>query len=121
LNAKGCVSVVTEINLSIRIHDEATVTKADPSSWFSPVDEVLEAFVSHDFYDMWVRQPTPEALPLDHERYTDVRFWDMTKRCLGALDGTHVPAHPPELEVKRTETVKALTHLMSSAQLHSMA
>ena len=60
---------------------------------------MLDALVNDDFYNVWVRQPTPQNLPYDEERYTDPKYRDLLERCLGALDGTHVPANPPEWEL----------------------
>lgn len=51
-----------------------------------------------DFYYLWVRQPTPTNLSLDHDSYTNPKFTSLTNRCLGALDGTHIPCTPPARE-----------------------
>lgn len=61
----------------------------------SIVEECLDAFYSAESYNVWVRQPTPQSIPKKHDRYTNPKHTALTSRCLGAIDGTHIPAHPP--------------------------
>lgn len=62
------------------------------------VGEVLNALVDPSFYNTWVRQPSPTTIPGDHDRYTNPKTKELNTQCLGALDGTHIPACPPEWE-----------------------
>lgn len=71
---------------------------ADDGPVVSCIHECLDAFTNPTFYDIWVRQPTPENLPLQHDRYTSGKYSELNRRALGAIDGTHIPAIPSDDE-----------------------
>lgn len=67
------------------------VTVADLSIECSSINEVIDALSHPSFYYTWVKQPTMTTLPMDEDTYSNPKFAPMTRRCLGAIDGTHIP------------------------------
>jgi hypothetical protein len=76
------------------------------------VHEVLDAFTDPTFCDVWVRQPTPDTLPLQHDRYTNGKFVELNRKALGAIDGTHIPANTPDEEAGAYRNRKGFLSLM---------
>jgi hypothetical protein len=63
------------------------------------IHRILNALTSEEVYRMYVRLPPnnfsfPESLPPEQNKAQFVPFFN---QCLGALDGTHVPAYVPEV------------------------
>lgn len=69
--------------------------------FFRYFHQVLNALFHPTFYGEYVRQSTSDNLPLDHERYQDPKYHPITKRCIGAIDGTHIIATPPANDAAR--------------------
>lgn len=59
------------------------------------LNEVIDALFDKRFYERYVRQPTPQSVDLTLNAYTNPKTALITHNCLGALDGTQIPAHPP--------------------------
>ena len=57
--------------------------------------EVIDAMFDVRFYGRYVKQPTKNDLPLHVDKYTDRKYRHLTKRCVGAIDGTQIIATPP--------------------------
>ena len=59
------------------------------------IHHVLDALTSEVVYRAYIRLPTHETPVHDLIRQSK-SFWPYFEGCLGALDGTHIPAHVPE-------------------------
>jgi len=66
---------------------------------------VVSAFNHPNYYYRWVRMPTASTPP-PQSLLDDKRFDPWFKNCLGAIDGTFIPAHVPRLDHARYRTRK---------------
>ncbi len=58
---------------------------------------MLDALTSTEVYEAYVKLPTINT-PVPEEIRSQKKFFPFFKGCIGALDGTHIPAHVPELQ-----------------------
>ena len=59
------------------------------------IHHLLDSLTSEGVYNVFVRLPTRDA-PIPPRISSSSRFSRYFGDCLGALDGTHIPAHVPE-------------------------
>jgi len=57
-------------------------------------NQILNAVTSPAFYVTYVKLPT-QSTPLESYIADNPKFYPLFKGALGALDGTHISAHPP--------------------------
>jgi len=55
---------------------------------------ILNSVTSPTFYNIYIKLPT-QSSPLDPYISSNPKFYPCFKGALGALDGTHISAHPP--------------------------
>jgi len=66
---------------------------------------VVSALNHPTYYNRWIRMPTASTFP-PQSLVDDKRFDPWFKNCLGAIDGTFIPAHVPCLDHARYRTRK---------------
>lgn len=62
------------------------------------MNEVIDALVDPAFYYLWINQATPDSIPTHADAYSNPKLAPLTRNCLGALDGSHIPCTPPASE-----------------------
>lgn len=59
------------------------------------IHRILDALTSEKIYGAFVKLPTRNS-PVSDEIRESVDFWPFFRDCIGAIDGSHIPAFVPE-------------------------
>lgn len=62
----------------------------------------MDAFFSPEFYNHYVRQPTPGNIPSHVDAYNNPKRTYISDKYLGALDGTHIKASVPAIDASKS-------------------